>query len=543
MRRAWPLLLLAVIGFLFWLVRAQGTEPREGMAPPPTEASDTAGETAHAARSSARRRRTSKAPDTGEADENEAEGSAPAEDAEIGVPWSVTVLGPDDTPAVGVEVKVALRPPERFRTDESGRAQLGDFPPNATIAIELPGLPWESHSLAEQHTVLRVPQLIPLELHVVDGSTGAEVHGARVSIAGAGRAIPLPSAPGGGFLLPASPAHPGSPFALSFRVEPPPSHALAFEKAFAVTGTISRYAKKVLVELVVRRETGLEVRVREHDGNPAVGATILGLTVAGRSHSFKAEPADENGVIEVRGLPFLHGERALLTAGKEGRTAKAPPAIITAPGVLQVVEVTLPESAATGGGFFGHRGDRRNLRSSGDGARTVPVGTGRIEAFVVRRDGTPAVETMVVLMGFRRARTDSFGRVVFDKLPAQGFTLVVLEPGFVRVSKNVRLEDGESLQVTLHEPAGRAATIALVDADGAPVPFASLTVSTSTGVPYVVLDGTVQRLSIHTDAYGRCELDGLPSGKVTVTARFGSRTATGVLTSDHQLTLRLAPVK
>jgi hypothetical protein len=173
----------------------------------------------------------------------------------------------------------------------------------------------------------------------------------------------------------------------------------------------------------------------------------------------------------------------------------------------------------------------------------MPKGTGRIEVFVTHRDGSPATDTVVVVMGHGRKRTDAYGRVAFEELPAHTFTAAVLEPGFVRTSVNVALGVGESTRVTLRESIGYTASVTVVDQAGAPVPFAEIEVFTGTAVPFVVWDGKTQVLTLHTDADGRCELRELPLQGARVRARFGSRSANGVVPEDGRLELRLNALK
>jgi len=561
MRKRAPFVLLALAVLIalltWWLGRESPAQDSLDGSPPPGEAaaSDERTRSRASQRSSRRRRRTSVTP----AEDEPVEQAPPSEST---LPsWQIVVLGPGDVPATGIPFRwtsmvdaegteYPLGGSGAYRlTDVNGRVWFGRCA-GAVVRVESPALPVGKFELTEHETVLRVPELLPLELLVVNGQTGAPVHGAEVWIttSGGGR-VRAPGHPTrAGCLLRVSPAHGGGKLSMRIRVDPPPGFTTLSWGHFSLAGTVSRFARSVRAVLVLRPETSVRVRVLEADGSPATGATLGPCLVAGTTVPFVPDryKTDARGEAEFEGIPFLRGERVLIRAQKDGRVAMAPVVVLADPERVETVEVRLPAASATtnstigigggaGGRFGGRRGDHRNLR-----AGSVP--TGRADVLVLRRDGTPAADTLVLFAG-RRVRTDTDGRIVFERVRAGEQRLLVEEPGFLSSPRTVLVGEGETVRVTVREAAGRSGLVRVVDADGVPVPFASLSVAPSGVLPYIAMDGDVQLLDLHTDANGLCELHGLPPQDVAVTAKFGTRSANGTLGSEASLTLTLGPAR
>ena len=173
-------LVVALAVLLWWLRPWSATSP--GTAEEPTARDSGAAPDGTASRSASRRRRKAQ----------ERAGAASANDtptpSDTLPSWVVVVLGPDGVPATGIQMRVVSAGGYSLGgslsyvlTDANGRATLGRSEAKEMV-VEIPGFPDPRHVLTEPTTVLRMPRLLPLELLVVDGQTGAPVHGVRISV-------------------------------------------------------------------------------------------------------------------------------------------------------------------------------------------------------------------------------------------------------------------------------------------------------------------------------------------------------------------------
>jgi hypothetical protein len=136
------------------------------------------------------------------------------------------------------------------------------------------------------------------------------------------------------------------------------------------------------------------------------------------------------------------------------------------------------------------------------------------------------------------ARTDERGVLVLRDLPPGPARVTVLEPGLLPTSVETTLADGRTVGLRLVEPVGMPAEIEVVDHLGRPVPCAAIE-ARAAGRPYVFLDGDVQHLGHRTDTRGRTTLLTAPGFPLSVTARYGSRKATGTVEAGHRLRIHL----
>lgn len=137
---------------------------------------------------------------------------------------------------------------------------------------------------------------------------------------------------------------------------------------------------------------------------------------------------------------------------------------------------------------------------------------------------------------------DAAGSVTLPDVPCGPLRVLVLgggAPALVEVEAGA-LPRGEQV-VSL--PAGATLRVQVRAPSGQPVPFAKLKVEHASGLPWVDIGDGGQRLDGRTDVRGERRLHDLPPGKLTLTARLGTRAAEVQLdlregsTQEVQLTL------
>jgi hypothetical protein len=255
----------------------------------------------------------------------------------------------------------------------------------------------------------------------------------------------------------------------------------------------------------------------------------------------EAEPTDFRGETVVGGIPFLLGEKVILSASSEERSANSAPVMLRDRVEEVLLRVSLPKedppfSLEGGGGgyiFGGRKGTHKTLTL---GER------GRLRVKVLRRDGRVAGE-VEVRVGGHSAMTDESGIAVFPVVGVGDREARVSEPGFHTDVGKVVIKANAEAYVELHQAEGASGEVHVVDAEGSPVAGARLEVTTEGGVRYCLMLGDAQVLGIHTGADGRRTLPGLPPGTAKVTATFGSRRGEGTVTGGGTVEIRLPPVE
>jgi hypothetical protein len=463
--------------------------------------------------------------------------------------WRVTVLGPEDVPIEGVRIH-ARGKQGAVETGPDGSVALPWEPVDGKLMLRTSGLvPQRYFQVVAPEKTIRFPKLTPLTAEVVDGESGAPIRKAALSLISASvPPIPLPRA-GDGFATALSPLVPGERASLNLAVDLPDGYVLSRRKSWMVSGTVSRFAESVHVTVVAWPEAPVRLVVEEPDGSPAVGATVHMISSSlGLGLAYRAPPTGSGGETRITGLPCIPGESVVAFVMKDGRRATSTKGWIGRSGEEILLSAVLPAEAPPLGGFnssigigggaggaFGGRGGRRGTLHSN------PAG---LVVLVVRRGGSPAKGALVVVSRDGKAeqssRTDASGRARFTFHQSGDVTVAVQEAGFV-MGRPVpaRLTVGTTEQVTVIEARGTFLHVQVLTDEGLPAVSAELTVATPGRVPFTHLVDGVQRLNFFTDVDGRAVLPRLPSGRVRVTARLGSRKRTAEVGPGGFLELRL----
>ncbi len=301
-------------------------------------------------------------------------------------------------------------------------------------------------------------------------------------------------------------------------------------------GATSRRATSLVVTVPVPREARVRVRVVRHDGTPAPGARIEVETGRGPRRGSARATTDEQGVADLRGLPYRRGETVRVLATLRDGDGAFPPKFVgeADPGPVlldpsALVEATVRLSEESDHDVFEGPGTGGTIGIGGGGtssAETALTSSLRVRARL--RDGSPAALARLRLVGPVRAaeRADDDGVYAFGGLAAGEYEVWLLDTGVVPTRVTVRVAEGENATVEIIEAAGRSLDVVVVDARGAPLPGATVRATVPDGLgtwDYAhVVDG-VQHLRALTDARGRCRLVGLPAELGQVGVQFGSR--------------------
>lgn len=127
----------------------------------------------------------------------------------------------------------------------------------------------------------------------------------------------------------------------------------------------------------------------------------------------------------------------------------------------------------------------------------------------------------IVFLGDRMQRLDGRGAAHFDDIQP-GTTRIRVDGAGPTVSVEVKdIAPGERRDVTVDIPPPLTLDVTVVDELGREVPFAELSVEQASGLPWLDVEGSRQRIDPYVDTRGRRTLRGLYPGKVVVTARAG----------------------
>ncbi len=384
----------------------------------------------------------------------------------------------------------------------------------------------------EPETVVRLDDLLPLEVRFVDQETGRPVDVGRWGSPLAEDGGIAPFRAFATYRPDAAPVRAGRDVDLKLWFSASDGYVSRHFHAVVRKAFISRYATAVRTTIPIARELRLRVRVLRHDGTPAVGASAT-ATVTGAYVAHTSDTADASGGMTMEGLPFTRGERLLVYArDADGRVSPTERLILSDVERELLVTVRLPEDpphgeVGVGGGIGGSFSRSRRQRR-------ITRGTARLAIAATHRNGLVASGALVIVAGPANGggRTDADGRVEFERLPAGTYTVTLREPGIVSTVKTVEIADGEALTVALRETQGRAATVSVVGVDGLPIPNVQIGVDLPWGAPHVQLVDGVQDLDLWTDLAGQTRLVDLPGEPVTVIAKLGSRTVKMPLVGD-----------
>jgi len=417
---------------------------------------------------------------------------------------NVRVLGRDGEPAIGCEFQVMIEREtimsngatwilptaygDPVRTNEDGRIEVPIIPcvlKNASCWFEVTG----PEAYAEG--------LVPLDIRILKPI---------------GDELPVPARAGPDPI----PSHvPWGASKLSFDIDLPDDVARP-DRAVRENFIVSRYAEHARLAIPTWPATTVRLTVHDEDGKPVRGAKVTSLELGGRDVVARYEPSDAAGAITIRGVPLLRHEQLEIDVNGDETFGSVSFPIgreVHARVELQSNDFMITIGGGSGSWRRGCGGRRRIVRAASYVPATLVLG-------VHRSNGRPARGAFVQLSK-KTLRADRDGQVRFEGLRPGRHSLWVREPGFVTLHRNVVLKDGEIKYLTLHEPPGVTKTVRVEDHEGAPVPFARVTVEG--GATYTRIVRGVQDLALFTDHYGEIELPRLSRGNDRVRAVIGSR--------------------
>jgi hypothetical protein len=443
--------------------------------------------------------------------------------------FTLKVVDQADRPVAGAAVVLADEKGGPSRFTRSDGTTWRDVPLDVTELTARSDL-FDPIEITDEETVVRLDDLVPLEVHFVDQETGRPV---EVTITGSPLETDNVQSHRGYTVwrTRVAPVRPGRTAGFHLLFSAPDGYALMEEDGVERGAFVSRYAERVRTTVPVARELKLTVTVLTHDGKPAKGATVTASVTGRRSTQSSVETA-ASGVARVTDLPFVRGERLSLSAFDfEGRRADGEEVLLV--DADRELTVTLRLSKEPSNGAIGIGGGSGSSFVDRLRRRPPPDGSGRLSISATRRNGLPAAGAFLFARGpvSRTGRADEDGRLEFSGLPAGTYIVTMREPGLVATSQEVELVDGEARTIAVREIEGRTATVRVVDAEGLPLPNVRVSVRLPWGHHVQVVDG-VQDLDHWTDLSGRVRFVDLPSVPVTVTATLGSRSEKRKLEGD-----------
>jgi len=455
-------------------------------------------------------------------------------------PWTVVLLGPDDVPLAGISVAVDDEEQEKHTfTDETGTAILPWHVDRDTLKIEIDGyVPIDWVVLERRRTVVRYPDLVPLEVRFVHALTGQVLRGRGVTLRGEFRGKRKMQRDGDVFrMFPAPFARDDKDGGL-FEFDPPAGYRA--EDSDYLSARVSPSADALRIDVPVWPVGQLTVRVLDATGAPVANALIDSPSLSGFVNYDPKQRTDAQGLAVFRDIPMVPDETLRIDASTDDRfeIVRSPP---IAPSQT-FVDVTVALPAAP----------RARTRSSGgcggcsmsfvSRRRPMPEGGSRdISVRVFRRDGRPARGVRVRAIGStndnvefddwagRALPTDANGRVTLPRVNDTVSKIVAYAPGLTATVRDVDGGHG-TLDVVLREEAGGSVHVRVVTPDGRPVASAEISarcVSYEFGDDWthVRVRNGVQSATILTDADGRVTLEGIAHCDVEIEAVLGSRTA------------------
>lgn len=319
--------------------------------------------------------------------------------------------------------------------------------------------------------------------------------------------------------------------------------------AAAVDVRHPRGATRLHFQWPLYRTRSLDVRVVDADGVPVQGAE---LQLAGPAAGFRARTVETaaDGTARLARVIELGADRVWVEVfvGRDPSTGRF--------AAKYRVPIEPGESVGAEPAVVRLLGERRVEAERSDataGAATeARFGTVRVRA--VLADGRPAARVAVGIDGGGVSpwmsrdpssgggrRTDGDGRAELVAIAGIPVRVSLMDHDVTPTTVVVTLAADEILDVTLVEPAPAALDVEVVDARGAPVPFARLAVHTPSEVPpWDIVDGVV-RLDPFTGPDGRRCYTCVEPGTVEVEATFGGRrgVATVALTAGTRASVRV----
>ena len=546
MRARVPLLLgLALVAFLGWVLGSDG-EGRPGTLGP-ADPEPGAPADPHLLRASGGGREPAAGPQL----------RAPARSAAASRargPVRVRVEGPDGAPVYGafVQLRRGAGPDgvEGRSVDATGEAAFADVPYDGsarllfyradpvidernTVHRPLPPLGGGRHERSVTGATLRYRAAsgLWLDVEVVEAETGRVLPDTRVRLG-------LWHDTSDGWIAAPGPLRVTAPVdgkaRVSYEVADVPGRARPLGPPLS-PHVVSPYARRLRAVQPLRAEQRVVVLGVDEEGRAKPLVIHRVAFDAWPVSGWQAVP-DAFDRMVLTGVPFLRGERLTVWGGPtQGPLADctepssvflpAQPAAevqvrIVLPDVLIEESEELEEEMGIGGIRSGQHRWRRP---------STPPDT-KVHVRVLRRDGSPAVGAAVDAgvggLAHTAARTDLQGRVTLRGVPPGARTITVRQIGLLPIEATVEVREGAPTHAVLREPAGGSLDICVLDPDKNPLPAARLQVATPSGLPWIDMHGTTQRIDPYTDHRGRRRLRDLEAGTHRVSVRWGSRSTT-----------------
>lgn len=268
------------------------------------------------------------------------------------------------------------------------------------------------------------------------------------------------------------------------------------------------------------------------------------------------------GRVRIRGVPHLPGEKVTLGGTIAERWVVSGETVLTddplAPLEVEMTAMPLPPAGlgtlSLEPGSFTFTLDNQglviltqSLRASLVAPSPPDASTGTLRVRVRLPSGAPAagalVETDSPNGAGVTAITDLEGRAVLPGV-AQGTHAVRVNGAGATTTAPATVEAGHTTEVEVSTAEGGTIEVAVVDSRGHPLPYATLTITQPSGLPWLDLEGELQRIDPYTDELGHRTLRRVESDLVKVKATFGSRSAEATVTvvegrtSELRLVLR-----
>lgn len=414
-------------------------------------------------------------------------------------------------------------------TAADGSVFLPDVPLDGSARVRVRASAQDEPATATDELQVTAPELVvtidrglPLHVRCVDDLTGRELRDAVV-----GGVMPRPTSDeglpdGDGWVL--ALVGPNRKDTVRFRVDAPPGF-VAWDRTRVLT-SVGAWTRELEIVYPLRHEVDVRVSVLDHEGVPESRADIGAFHIAGKRSSARGTERLGPGAFRLRGVPFFR--TAVLTVSVVTSTPDHESGIRKSvrlgahPSDRVELQVTLPPPGAAQatnnctiglgpGGAGGAFGGRRRRSPSGDALLEV-----------LRHDGSPA-SNVRVQVGGQTVRTDAEGLVRVVNLPVRSHRVVVHAIGLLPLEGTLHVEAGRVVELTLREPGGGALDVHVTDAEGEPLPFATIHLRTPSRGAWVDEQGGRQRVDPFTDHLGFRRLERVEAGVVEVRADWGGR--------------------
>lgn len=302
----------------------------------------------------------------------------------------------------------------------------------------------------------------------------------------------------------------------------PPKGWVQWERSW-IEATVSPYAETLECVLPLRRQVSVTVTPVDSEGTP-VEARVYGLSVAGRTPGTWRFEGDAYGRLHVHGVPFLRDEILDIGVCRKDLTgpARATAVIPDHPATPIDLQVTLPDDGEIDDDGNASIGIGGSAGGSFKGRVRKPKVSNSVLVTVLRRNGEPAFGATVELP-LQGGRTDAKGQVRFHRVAAGPTRVRVESAGVLPVEGSLHVSETGESRIILREGRGGTVDLMVVDDAGNPLPCARFTLKTASGLPWIDMASTAQRIDPFVDHLGRRVLGNVEPGALEITVTWGSR--------------------